>query len=907
MVRPIVLVFQEFAQTTVTPTTPDLNCLIAGPAYQIRDYPEDADLIQVSDYGSLEADNPYTPPVGATPAITLAAPPDIVAGAWVDPDSIRVVFDEARVILDSGSDGTTALNQNTFTSATATFQTDGVAAGDILIVDNPAGPATPNLKLTVTSVDSETQLSVTTNFTAAVAGTLNWRVERALQDQDVDDAFIVTPTFRASNEITILGGVTLSVDGTDRTVAYAEVYVQYRAYRTDLQGLDSISDSGEIETKIGKIDARNPLAVAVSLAKANSGTAPIQFYGVESNDSTGYSTMRDELSTDRSIYAQVPLTPSLSILASFKTDAETLADPNQALADGIPQKFRVVIGSGELPESSTLSEETATATTEQVSGATPPGTKTITLASLTALSTNLRPGDQLILSASENVSPLDGTYTIAHINSETEVELDEALPAVVAAAEGINYRVHRPSTNSDVVALVDNRASLTNEDVVYTSRVAGVTPGARTIAKVEDATTPNGIHSIVEVAGTSTVINGNWASGAITAQDVVDALNTGSGVTVTFSGSVNLVASTSTPATVQSALAAAALSSDTAGTDDLSSTAALDDAYIRLFDSAATFLTNGVIAGDIIEMPENPNGVFGATVKRFTVNNVISEQRLEIANISGGSYTNNTSTVENELPHLDNRLGSGTTVTQSSMRYRVIRELTKDQQVTSLIASAQSLNSRRAILVWPDEVTVADLTDASLPRLGDGSAAPAGAQPGYYLAAVVGGMTAGLPSHQGFSRLGIAGISQIYNSNTYFTERQLSTLSDGGWYVFAQDTPSSLPYSIHQLTTDPSTLESGEYSIVKNFDFVSLFYLDVLEPFLGIWNINNDTLGFVRQALNTATENLKLRRVAKIGAPLNDGTVTTVEVSSASADRIDTVIEVDLPKPLNVIGLRLVA
>ena len=175
------------------------------------------------------------------------------------------------------------------------------------------------------------------------------------------------------------------------------------------------------------------------------------------------------------------------------------------------------------------------------------------------------------------------------------------------------------------------------------------------------------------------------------------------------------------------------------------------------------------------------------------------------------------------------------------------------------------------------------------------------------LGAVIGGMTAGLPSHQGFSRLGVAGISLLRHSSDYFSEQQLTQLSDGGWYVFVQQTPTSLPYSIHQLTTDPSTLESGEYSIVKNFDFVSLFFADILEPFLGIWNINTDTLGFIRQALNTGIESLKLRRVSKIGAPLNSANITSLAISTASTDRVEVYMAVDLPKPLNVIGLHLVA
>ena len=907
MVRPLVLVFQEFAEQTATPSTPDLNCLVIGPSYQILDYPEDKTDLQVSAYGTLNADNPYVPPVAFTPAITLAAPPGIAAGGLVDPDSVNVFFDEARVIMGSGSDGAVTTDDNLLTSASATFVTDGIQAGDVLIIDNPAGPATPNLVLTVSSVDSETTLRVTTNFTATTVA-LAWRLERELSDQLIDSSFVITQPFGTSNEIQILGGITLTVNSVARTVAFSEVYVEYRAFRTDLQNIDSVASTTEIQSKLGDIDARNPLAVGVSIARQNSGQAPIQFYGVSSQDLVGYNLAKDAISSDSSVYAVVPLIVDTNVIASFKTDNETLADPNNALANGIPQKFRVVIGTGELPLTEDVTVETPTGTTEVESGAVPPGTKTLTLASLTALTTNLAPGDKITLSASENVAPLDGAYTIAHINSETEVETDEAFPVVVGAAEGVNYTVTRPSTGATVVALVDNRAAFTTgEAVTFTSRVAGITPGARTVEYVDSAATAGGIDSIVEVAGVSTVITLDISAGTITAQDVVDGVNSGTGVTSPFLGSVNVVASTASGATAQTAVVAStALSSGTPGVDDLTSTAVLDEVFLRLFDSAATFITDGVLPGDVIEIPETPNGVFATDIKRFTVDTVLSEQRLLIANISGGSYQNNTSLSENELPHLDARLGDGSLVTQSTIRYRVLRDLTKDQQITELVTVAQSLNSRRAILTWPDQLTVAGLVDNSKPKNVDGSTAAADVQPGYYGSAIVGGMTAGLPSHQGFSRLGVAGLSRIFNSNDYFREDQLTDLSDGGWYVFAQASPSSLPFSIHQLTTDPSTLESGEYSLVKNFDFVSLFFVDILDPFLGKWNINNDTLGFIRQAVNTGIDNLKLRRVARIGAPINDATITSLAVSDASKDRVELFLEADFPVPLNVIGLHIV-
>ena len=904
MVRPIVLVFQEFATLTATPTTPDLNCLITGPAYQIQDYPDDKADLQVSDYGTLAADNPYVPPVAFVPAITLAEAPNLVAGAFVDPDSIKVFFDDTRVIMESGTDGVSLLNDNLLTSASATFVTNGVRAGDVLIIDNPAGPATPNLILTISSIESETDLRVTTNFTMGAVG-LNYRVERALDDQLIDSAFVVVPAENVSNEIEILGGVTILVDLIPRVVAYAKVYVGYRAFRKDLQGIDTVNNTAEILSKVGRIDVRNPLTVGLFVAKQNAGNVPIQFFGVPTQDLVGYNLVKDAISTDPSVYAVVPLITDTTVIASFKAEHETLADPNNALNTGIPQRFRVVIGSSDLPTAAVLVEETPTATSETLTGAIPPGIKRITLSSLTALSTNLRPGDRLILSASENVAPLDGTYTIAHINSETEVELNEVLPIAVAVAEGINYTVIRPSTTATIVPLVDNRAFLTTEDVTYTSLVAGVTPGtARTIAKVQDATTPGGIFSIIEVAGVSTIINADWAT--LTAADVVAAVNTGVGVTTPFTGSINVVASTIVPATLQGIFGPLALSTGTPGVDDLALAQTLDEVFVKLFDPAAAFITDGVLPGDYIEIPEVPNGVFTTTVRRFTVNQVLSEQRLLIKNVVGGFYVNNTSLVESELPHFDNRLGTGAQVTLATMRYHVIRQLSKDQQVTQLVSVSQSLNSRRALMVWPNLFTVSGLVDNSKAKNPDGSPASADPQPGYYGAAVVGGLTAGLPSHQGFSRLGIAGISKIKNSNDYFNEGQLTDLSDGGWYVFAQTTPISLPFCIHQLTTDPSTLQSGEYSIVKNFDFVSLFFLDILNPFIGIWNVNEDTMGFMRQAVNTGIDNLKLRRVARIGAPINDASITSLAISTASADRVELFMEVDLPVPLNVIGLHLV-
>ncbi len=923
MVRPLVVLYQEFATQTASVVAPDLNAVLVGPAYHIQDYPDDKALIEVSSYGALNMPQGSLPPLPNVPTITLAGPPNAPPGSWLVPDSVRVFFDDVRVAFVGGSDGEStdeAPFENYFTSPSGAFVTKGVKPGDTLFVhtdavygdtEDPSGIVAPeqNLVLTVLSVESETSLRVASNFDRVLEDAV-WRIERKLQKQEIDKSFVQTSAYLEGNEIRVLGGVTLSVGGVIGPVTYARVFIAYRALRTDLQTLDTVSSPAEITAKVGRIDARNPLAAALLVARQNAGRAPIYFFGVPSNDLVGFEAARDALSVDETLYAFVPLTNDASVIAAFKTENEQLADPSRALTDGIPQKFRVVLGSGTMSTTQNIVEENADGEVEQQADALPPGNRRIEINGLDANASRLRPGDKLIISASASATPLNGTYTIAHINAPNVLEIDETFPAAFSSVQGANFVIMRPSTGQEIVPLNDQRATVVQAGVKYASRVAGENANFRTVTLQQSDATPLQIHAVQEENGNVTVL-GDFESEALTATHVANAVS-GRGVATGFIGSAYITAEAVDPDTVQAA--AGALTIDSGVQKLITSIGGLDAVYTRLYDANGAFLTSGVLPGDIVEVPAGVTTAFGTSkVRKFVVDRVLSEQRLQIVNALNGIYRSNTSTTEHELPHHDYRVGEGGWTSAEDaedsrlIRYRIRRQLNKDQQVQQLVGIAQSFNSRRAVLTWPDKVWVAGLVDNSLPKNADGTAALADFQPGYMLSAALGGMTAGLPSQQGFSRLGIAGISRIEHSSDYFSEKQLTELSDGGWYVFAQNSPTSLPYSIHQVTTDPSTLESGEYSIVKNFDFVSLFFLSVLEPFLGVWNVNNDTLGFVRQAMLTGIEQLKLRRVAKIGAPLKDATLTNVAISAASDDRIEVFVEVGLPKPLNVIGLHLVA
>lgn len=776
-IRPVVLVYQDLATPTVTPTDPDLNCLIVGPAYHIRDYfkpdtttyADKTDIRLGVDYGVLEG-NPATALPSGSGVIVVAAPPDNAVGALLDDASVEIWMDEARALINTAATGLTSASTPNILTGTGTTWTTTVLPGDrVTISDGSAW-----ISRTVKRVIDNTHIEWTADLPPSgytPAGGQTYRITRQVNDVEIDASFFTIN----GQTVTINGSVVVSVTGNgDCLVVYAKVYMAYRSLRQDLPEVDTVEKTADIESKIGRIDGRNPLAVGAFVALQNT-TSIVQFAAVTSDDLIGHTDVRDKLSGRPDIYAIIPMTTEVTIFAMWNSDCVGLALPDED--EGRPQRFRVVIGCGELTIDKTLIVPSTTGEPTQLASSTPGAVTKITLTGVASLVTGgVIPTDILrvtVTSAAGTVALAD--YVIASVTSATILEVET--PFASAGTCDITCQIFE----SDGV----------------TSRIASAP-----------------------------------LTGVITAVE--------------------------------------------------------DDLYLILKDSSATFIASGVAPGDRIEMPANPNATINDNITvTLIVEEVISDQRLRIVNNGA-----DTSLVQNELPFGVKRIG-GALVSMTTVNYQIVRALNKTQQVTELVALAQSFNSRRTILVWPDKVDVAGVPNGT-------------SQPGYYLGAAVGGMTAGLPSQQGFTNLGIAGISQIYFSNTYFSDAQLTDLSNGGWYVFAQQTPSSLPYTIHQLTTDPSTLESGEFSVVKNFDFVSMFFVDIVEDFLGQYNVNEDTVTLVQGALSNGGELLKLRTIAKIGAPLTSFGITEIGVSPLSGDRLVAYLAVGLPKPLNVMELHIV-
>lgn len=790
--RPAVLIYQEFAALSTTPAIPQLPSLIGGPCYWVQDYPEDKANIQISSkYGTLQAANPYTAPVANVTTITLTDAPNNKVGAVLDSTSVVLTLGAPRVEIAKygvgglAATGTTATSSAVLTIGSGSFVTAGVQAGDTCVLTD--GSAN-KLVMTVRSV-----LALSLTFTSEIpagaftpGASTTYRVERTLADTTVSGYVAVS-----GNTISIKGGMQISVAGTLYTVNYASIYVGYRALRTDLAKINTLDGPLDIVGTLGKIDARNPLAVGASAAFANTNTA-LQFFGISSDDSAGYLAMRQAVSSRKDTYAIALLTNDLTVITSFGLEATNLADPTYVVSQGISQKFRCVMAGGiALPTTTLLTQDAATGATKALTGSAPANVRQLTLPTGDLIADGVLPGDTL-------------TVTIS------------ATPANIALASYI-------------------------------------------VTQVVSAT-------VLEVA-------------------------TDLGTT----GSSNITAVIKVGATTTDRRASTAYTAATS--------AVLTDLELELLDLNATFVDSGVIPGDLIKMPKTPTAGVYTTYDTFTVATVVSNQRLRIVNAG-----KNTVTVQSELPHGATRTSPVTAVpTTATLHYQVIRALDKAGQVTALQAIPTSLANKRVSLMWPDLCVVDGVVDGSLARAVATVPTAAPALPSYYLACVVAGLSSALPSHQGLTNMGVASIASLLDSTPYFSETQISAISNSGWMVFQQDTEEALPYIVHQLTTDVSTLEFSEFSMVKNFDYVSRFMAGILQPFIGPWNVNDSTLGFIASALNTGITSLKSATRVRIGAPINSGKLVSVTASTVSKDRAVAKMQVDFPAPLNTAELHIVS
>jgi len=230
--------------------------------------------------------------------------------------------------------------------------------------------------------------------------------------------------------------------------------------------------------------------------------------------------------------------------------------------------------------------------------------------------------------------------------------------------------------------------------------------------------------------------------------------------------------------------------------------------------------------------------------------------------------------------------------TLSAVTYRITRDLSLNEQAELLAGYASSLGSRRLLSCWPDVLAVS--VNALETKV-----------PGYFAGAIAVGLTAGLPSQAGLTNLTVTGLVGRENSDDRFSDAQLDIIAGGGNMIFTQSVPGAALAIRHQLTTDVSTIYFQEYSVTKNVDLIARFFRTLYRPFLGIYNITDGLMDILKTKGEGGLTFLKSQRVARLGAPIREGSLTRIEESLTQPDTVEIDVDIAVPLPLNNIKLTL--
>lgn len=276
------------------------------------------------------------------------------------------------------------------------------------------------------------------------------------------------------------------------------------------------------------------------------------------------------------------------------------------------------------------------------------------------------------------------------------------------------------------------------------------------------------------------------------------------------------------------------------------------------------FITNGVQAGDIVRYNYTVDGFGEEQYEEYVVDQVVSEGTLLL-------YT-----------------GADAAVTEPQ-RVEVYHNLNRNEIAEDIATRAGAFSNRRVVAVWPDQVGEAGTL-----------------QPGYYLASAIAGLASGVVPHQPLTNVEVAGFDDFTRSYKYFNETQLNRLAEAGVWIVTEDKDGT-PHTRHALTTDNLDLNRREEMIRRNVDSISYLFLRRLRPYIGRTNATPQMVAFLGVEVTALIDFFKGSGfTAELGGQLIDGTTRVLRIHPLLRDRIEIVLDLVVPAPLNNIELHLV-
>lgn len=280
--------------------------------------------------------------------------------------------------------------------------------------------------------------------------------------------------------------------------------------------------------------------------------------------------------------------------------------------------------------------------------------------------------------------------------------------------------------------------------------------------------------------------------------------------------------------------------------------------------AGAGFVTAGVRSGDKLRTSYSLAGSGETTYTEYEVDTVVNNDRLVL-------------------------LTGPDAEVAVAQKIEVWRNLTSADKTSKLILE-NSFASKRVRNVFPGHVEAAD-----------------GAVPAYFMAAALAGLRSGVAPQQGLTNVEIAGFTGVSATVNEFSRTQLDALATAGYWIVTQNVNTGVIYTRKQLTTDTSTIDTAEDSVVAIDDAVSYQYAAVLAKYIGRTNVTDSNIALISADLEAVTAFLKNRGfTASLGGLITDATVESIRKHAVYADRMVCTMNVIRAAPLNNLELYLV-
>ena len=933
--RPAIEVIQEFQQAAAALALPTLPAVVVGPAYQIADdvdagiYSEDAPGVSSFAYDGLT--------VGAIVDLSDAPTSDSEANAH---KGVGVTLQDTYLIkVNTVATGETTLDTNVLNDPTpgafSSFDPDAEGAPRFYVDIVSGSGLTLGRRLVISKTD-DNNLVVATNFAATVSGA-EYRILEFRETEVISpDDFTAQGISRTATAVEIDPGLVAPSDGL--LVVEATVLLSWRALRPDLAGaLTAFTDLDSLEAEfgVGSIVPSNVGPYAVNLALLNT-TTEVNFVGLDAgfftNEEQAYQDALEYLESTE-MYAIAPTTHLAAVhqqldahteamsvstvgrerigfvnrtlvetevlvppsgLGNVTTDAgsgngfegtlnKTFKDPTNGdfIIDGVGVGDFLQVFSYNV-----LAEGVERSIVQNIADYLDPTAQTLRLGNAAFVSGDV---GYYVLYQSLNAGGNDQAYLISAVTSAELVDVNTTPPAVNESV-GPTERVWVASQNRALSIAVGDDITAATRTFDFSTSVSAFTAAD--------------VGRLIHVEGVSNSIDGTYTIESIVSANIITVVETPAGDGAFGAGDVVGVYDIVRTVTPDAA-------HDNVGVDGVRTWTFIDGAFtdadvgrtLRIAGSSggsndadhviASVLGPSQVITDNTTLPVPELFIGIPSNSLLTTIDIVSTD----VNASEDAYLLNTlhqiASVDSSTQlTLANDPSGGFAGTLDTVEYRILNNLSLNDQASFLAGYASSFANRRLVHTWPDVLAVSV----------NGVATKV---PGYYAGAVLAGLVAGLPSQSGFTNLAVTGFVGRENSDDKFSDTQLDTIAGGGNFIFTQPVAGAALSIRHQLTTDLSTIFFQELSVTKNVDLIAKFFRGLYRPFLGIYNITDTLLDLLKTRGEGGIQFLKDQRANRVGAPLRRGNLSRIQESSTQPDTVEIDIEITVPLPLNNVKLTL--